>query len=229
MHITRLTQDGDAWQLQAVERKTFTHDAVVIACGAGIQQLLPNWMPHLQIQKGQVAHLAASAWQGQLPTMPWMFDGYVMPAVAERICIGATFEKDAPHGITADGISHNLNPLANALPAHQYHPHQIIGGHSAYRMMTRDHLPLVGSLPNLDCYQQGVQPCVQRPDTCPDMARCLHPHLYLSIGHGSRGLSSSFLAAQVIAAQITGQTAPIGLRLSQAVHPARVLFRELTA
>lgn len=217
-HVTRQTAD---------QTLTDAHTAVVVACGAGIDQLLPEWAQYLSKQKGQVTHLPESLWQGNVPTMPWMFDGYVMPAVEGKICVGATFEKDAPLGITPEGIAHNLHTLAQAIPTQQNTANTSFTGHSAYRMMTKDHLPLVGSLVNVDRYQQGISDCVARPDTCPDMTYARLSRCYVSIGHGARGLSSAFLSARVIRAMITDESLPLSIRLLQAVHPARIIFREM--
>jgi tRNA 5-methylaminomethyl-2-thiouridine biosynthesis bifunctional protein len=231
---TRVTtlkeQATDGWTIHLQDSHGVSeedYDAIVVACGTGVDQLLPEWTEHLPKQKGQVVHLPMQTWQGQVPTMPWMFDGYAMPPVAGQICIGATFEKATPLGVTSAGIADNLQCLADAISQHRYLPTSRLTGHSAYRLMTKDHLPLVGGLVKVDSYQTGIAQCVHRPDTCKEMSYSLRSNLYVSIGHGSRGLTSAFLAAEVIRSQILGQISPVGLRLLQAVHPARTFFRQM--
>ncbi len=228
--VTALESSENQWIISSVTQHKITqscHSAVVVACGAGIDSLLPAWAEHLPKQKGQVTHIPNSTWQGNSPSMPWMFDGYVMPSVADRICVGATFEKTASLGVTAEGIEQNLQGLAKVLPQHNYQGLSGLTGHSAYRVMTKDHLPLVGMLVDVTAYQKTIEPCILRPDTCPDTNHTLQSHLYVSIGHGSRGLTSAFLSAELLRAMIVGHSLPVGIRLAQAVHPARTFFRYL--
>ena len=51
--------------------------------------------------------------------------------------------------------------------------------------------------------------------------------LYLSTGHGSRGLTSTPLAAQLLASRICGEAPPVSRELSAALSPARFLIRQL--
>ena len=53
------------------------------------------------------------------------------------------------------------------------------------------------------------------------------PGLYLSSGHGSRGLTSTPLAAEVLASQICGEPIPLSRELQRALAPARFLLRDL--
>ena len=46
-------------------------------------------------------------------------------------------------------------------------------------------------------------------------------------GHGSRGLSSTPLAAELIASQIMGESPPLSRELCRALSPARFLVRDL--
>ncbi|HQR83208.1 MAG TPA: hypothetical protein PK283_09895, partial [Thiotrichales bacterium] len=65
-----------------------------------------------------------------------------------------------------------------------------------------------------------------QPDTITDTSAHLLPQLWMSIGHGSHGLTSAFLAAQLIRQQLLNQPTELSLTLQQAVHPARAIFRQ---
>jgi tRNA 5-methylaminomethyl-2-thiouridine biosynthesis bifunctional protein len=49
--------------------------------------------------------------------------------------------------------------------------------------------------------------------------------LYVSTGHGSRGLLSAPLAAEMIASMIAGEMSPVAQALAKAVNPLR--FKKL--
>ncbi len=52
-------------------------------------------------------------------------------------------------------------------------------------------------------------------------------NLYVNVGHGSRGLTSTPLCAELLAAQITGEPRPLPRELVQALSPARFVLRDL--
>ena len=99
-------------------------------------------------------------------------------------------------------------------------------GHSAYRANTYDHLPLVGPVVDIPDYQAAIRSRCHQPDTIPDLSSLLRPQLWMSIGHGSHGLTSAFLAAQLIRQQLLNQPIELSLAMQQAVHPARAIFRQ---
>ena len=53
------------------------------------------------------------------------------------------------------------------------------------------------------------------------------PGLYINTAHGSRGLSSAPLCAEMLASQICGEPPPLSSELSRALSPARFLVRDL--
>jgi tRNA 5-methylaminomethyl-2-thiouridine biosynthesis bifunctional protein len=224
--VHAIQQEGHAWCLVFDQGLTETFDAVVLAAGASAADLLPEWQDYLQLNKGQVSHVLARDWLSP-PKMVLSYGGYATPAVADVTCVGATFEGNVPLGLTPAGQAHNLSLLRQVLPEALKPEAQPIGGHSAYRVMTSDHLPLVGQALSVLAYQERIRACVLHPDTCPDATAALKPNLWFSLGQGSRGLTSSFLSAALLRAQMTGQALPVSDKLKQAVHPARIIFRQM--
>ncbi len=222
--ITALTHDHNQWNLRS-EQDVFSADAVVIASGAQTALALPEWGQVLQLNKGQVSHLPASAWKNP-PTFALSYGGYVAPTPDGITCIGATFEQQAPLGLTENGHLHNLALLNQAYPNALNYDALPTQGHSAYRANTYDHLPLVGPVVGIEPYQMAIRSRCHQPDTIADTSAHLLPQIWMSIGHGSHGLTSAFLAAQLIRQQLLNQPTELSLRLQQTVHPARAIFRQ---
>ncbi|MGK0249680.1 MAG: tRNA 5-methylaminomethyl-2-thiouridine biosynthesis bifunctional protein, partial [Oleispira sp.] len=61
----------------------------------------------------------------------------------------------------------------------------------------------------------------------PRQAAKFHSGLYLNIGHGSRGLTSAPLCAELIAAYICEENFPLAKDHGEALLPARFLIREM--
>ncbi len=224
--VTALQQQDHGWNLLFSHANTAYFDALVVTTGAQTAQLLPEWAPFLQLNKGQVTHLSIDDWQTP-PQFVLSYGGYAIPAVNGITCVGATFEGNSALELTDSGHAHNLTLLKQALPNALLDDIKPIGGHTAYRAMTIDHLPLVGQAVSVAQYQERIYPYILHPDTCPDLSELLAPNLWLSLGQGARGLTSSFLSASLLRAQMMATTLPVSTKLVQAVHPARIIFRQL--
>lgn len=222
--ITQLVHTGKHWQLLSHQGQ-FEADAVVIASGAQTSLAFPAWADVLQLNKGQVSYLPASAWNNP-PTFALSYGGYAATAPEGITCIGASFEQQTPLGLTNSAHQHNLASLNQAYPKALRPDVFPTQGHSAYRANTYDHLPLVGPTVAIERYQAAISSHCRQPDTIPDLSSHLLPQLWMSIGHGSHGLTSAFLAAKLIRQQMLNQPAELSVMLQQAVHPARAIFRQ---
>lgn len=118
--------------------------------------------------------------------------GYAIPQ-AEGMVIGATYDRnDTSRAVTAQNHEANMADLARALA--QPITMETLGGRTSIRATTPDRLPYVGKI------RDG---------------------LWVSAGHGSRGLISAPLAAEVIASAIAGEMPPVTRPLLRAVDPLR--------
>jgi tRNA 5-methylaminomethyl-2-thiouridine biosynthesis bifunctional protein len=117
--------------------------------------------------------------------------GYLIPG-SHRYLLGATYHRDALYEVTHARHQENLTELEHMLPG--WYSGVPSEGRSSVRTTTPDRLPIIGALDH---------------------------GLYVSAGHGSRGLLSAPLAASMVLAQIRGTRAPIAPSLAACVHPQR--------
>jgi tRNA 5-methylaminomethyl-2-thiouridine biosynthesis bifunctional protein len=61
----------------------------------------------------------------------------------------------------------------------------------------------------------------------PKQATQFHSGLYLNIGHGSRGLTSAPLCAELVAAYICNENFPLAKDHAEALLPGRFYIREM--
>ena len=119
--------------------------------------------------------------------------GYIIPA-GDTCLIGATYDRDDLSGaITDANHAENLQHAREALGSWA-DGLQLRGGRTSFRATTPDRLPYVGRV------EAG---------------------LYVSLGHGSRGMISAPLAAEVIAAQLNDEMVPLTPELLRATDPLR--------
>lgn len=177
--VTHLNRRSDGvWQLRLSEGEVFFADQVVMAT-AYATQLSP-------------VPLAVDPARGQLSVVPEQpqrpiqvivcRDGYVTPAIDGMHTIGATIQYDDadPTGRTTDDLE-NFQRLQRLLPGFINDPGVVQSGRVAWRATTQDRLPLVGKI------AEG---------------------LYVSIGHGSRGIACAPLCAELLVAALCGEPLP---------------------
>jgi tRNA 5-methylaminomethyl-2-thiouridine biosynthesis bifunctional protein len=152
-------------------------------------------------------------------------DGYVAPGHKGVMTTGASFNpKSASLAILDEDRAENLANAALLSPA--FANLQAISDRAGVRCVTPDYLPAVGPLPQPDFLQQFKAYNTNRWAQI-DTPASFFPQLYCVTGLGSRGLTYSPLAAEIIAALITGEPMPISMDLWKFIHPARFWVRDL--
>lgn len=147
----------------------------------------------LSVTAGQVSRLHAAQTRQTLHHI-LCHKGYVIPQPGGTL-IGATYDRaDLSGRVTDENHAKNLHEVAQFLPG--WIDGSPVAGRTSLRATTPDRLPYVGPLA---------------------------PGLWLSLGHGSRGMISAPLAAEIIASAICGEASPVSPGLCRAVDPRRML------
>jgi tRNA 5-methylaminomethyl-2-thiouridine biosynthesis bifunctional protein len=220
--VAALRRAGGRWEvLDAAGRCIETASTVVLANAGGALELLaqPGWP--LQRTFGQISQLRVQDLAGGTPSprIALSGSGFVVPACDAVINFGAT---SAPVGSAESSSPSPSEPLhaANLArlrslwdPGAAIAPNQLTGRVGS-RWTADDRLPLVGAVP------------AEAPGRL-DQPRFIErePGLYVLIGLGSRGITWAPLAAQVLAALISGGPVPLPADLVDAVDPARFMSR----
>jgi tRNA 5-methylaminomethyl-2-thiouridine biosynthesis bifunctional protein len=203
----------------------------VIAAGNGSREFAGlDWLP-LQAIRGQTSMLMASEQTRRLRSA-FCHEGYIAPARSDRHCIGATFDlRDHTAEPRPADNEDNLARLAAAVPGWAEALAAVdpvsMPARVGFRCASPDYLPLAGRVPERDAFLRtfaGLRQNARR--TIPREGRYMHG-LYISAGHGSRGLTSAPLAAELLASMICDEPLPVDRDLHRALAPARFLIRDL--
>ncbi|MFP8967144.1 bifunctional tRNA (5-methylaminomethyl-2-thiouridine)(34)-methyltransferase MnmD/FAD-dependent 5-carboxymethylaminomethyl-2-thiouridine(34) oxidoreductase MnmC [Pokkaliibacter sp. CJK22405] len=212
--IFQLQSQKSGWSLQITAGETFHFDDVILACGHEVQQLLPDEKLHTNEVRGQVSLLNADS----LPQLevPISQRGYIAPPRQGLYCFGATFDReDNDKNVRHESHEENLAHLLQIFPS-GWEPakEQIVGGRVSFRCTTPGHLPYVTALKRLEADRN----CAQSKEINKVEDRCNEPHvLYLTVGHGSKGLITAPLAGELLACQISKEPLPLPKVLLDAV------------
>lgn len=204
-------------------------DAVIITGGmdsAGFHQTAE--LP-LRPVRGQITQVAATPATTRI-RHAINYEGYFNPARAGQHTFGATFQPNCTdlHPRPEDHAE-NWKNLRSALPAigaalDAAGPAQ---GRVGIRCQTPDYLPIVGPVPHADWYRLAYADLATGFLKRRFPVGQYWPGLYISVGHGSRGITSSYFAAETIASYLHGEPHLADRAVLEAIHPARFLIRDL--
>jgi tRNA 5-methylaminomethyl-2-thiouridine biosynthesis bifunctional protein len=159
-------------------------------------------------------------------------EGYITPEHQGLHSCGATYNKgvfttevrEQDHQTNIEQMSATDKGLGTAIAPQDL---QQLQGRANYRCTTKDYLPIVGPVPDLPRLIEDYSPLRRDARTQIHSFGSYLPNLYIHCGMGSRGLSYTPLTAEVLAAQIEGDTGPLDTELRRAMHPARFVIRDL--
>ena len=202
-------------------------DAVVIANSHDAKQFSQTRELPLKIIRGQVTDAPAECFQQQ-PKTVICHEGYITPAIDGRIRFGATFDLgQQDKAVLEADHQRNIASLQQALPGVFAAQDKRLQGRANLRCTSPDYLPLVGPVAHHQQMLQNFLPLAK--DAYKDIGKpgSYYPGLYINVGHGSKGLSSTPLCAQLLAALIQEQPRPLPRQLIEALNPARFLIRDI--
>lgn len=225
--VGQLQRRKDHWWLD--DRGPFT--AVVLANALACRQFDQTRHLPLKPVRGQVTYVPASAASRHL-RHAINYRGYINPAREGFHCVGATFNpRLTDPELRAGDHRWNWDQLQATLPAlaRQLQPPtaEQCAGRVGFRCQTPDYLPVIGPAPDIARYHADYQDLskgfLKREfPVGPNL-----PGLFVSCAHGSRGITSGCLAAEIVASYLTGEPQAVDREVLGALHPARFLIRRL--
>lgn len=225
--VTQLKQGPDRWSVKTAAQ-AYEADAVIVATGALDENL--NALAGLPIRpvKGQVTHLKTEQ-QNQSLRCAVTHAGYSAPCGLDCAVTGATFEApDRSETQSQEGHLKNLQQARQALPEWLAVPEtgeRAFSGRVAFRPATPDHLPVVGPVADPEWLESAYLSQTHSQASYRYAGQRYLSGLYVSNGHGARGLMSVFLAAETIVADLQGEALKMPQSLYHASHPIRFVIR----
>ena len=222
-------------------KKNNAYSHVVIACANQSQQLLTDsYLPTKSI-RGQLTYLdQRSQIKGeQQPVIKLKTvlcgKGYIAPANQGKFCLGASYNmKDDETQMRLSDHQKNFNYLDDfGKEFQQLHKDlqeqaaESFPGRTGFRCTTPDYLPMAGPLIDEQVFDREFTAIRKNLARYPRQNVKFHSGLYLNIGHGSRGLTSAPLCAELIASYICGENFPLATDHAEALLPARFFIREM--
>jgi len=229
-HVLDLRRVDDHWQAWDGEHLLASAPVVVLAGAAEVQRFAD--LPLKRI-RGQITRLPQTAESQALSTVVCA-EGYVAPPRLGEHTLGASFDfKNEDLTPTAADHAGNLTmlhdistDLAQRLHADTLDP-SVLQGRAAFRCTSPDYLPIVGPLADSMAFNQAYAVLRKDARSVPDTPCPWLDGLYVNSGHGSRGLITAPLSAELLAAWLDNEPLPVPRNVADACHPNRFAVRGL--
>ncbi|GGY32159.1 tRNA 5-methylaminomethyl-2-thiouridine biosynthesis bifunctional protein MnmC [Bacterioplanes sanyensis] len=221
--VQTLTASASGWQIETKDA-SWHSPHVVVANAYDARALLPDAYLPIKRIRGQLSLLNADSVPS--PQVVLCARSYMPPAHAGQLCLGATYNlrDDDPDVRDQDHLA-NLAHLSDFGITSD--TAEICGGRVGFRCTTPDYLPMAGPVVDSQATLQQLAPMVNNAKHIPQNDMPYLPGLWLNIGHGSRGLASAALCAELIAAQLDGDGLPVATSVAEALAPCRFLLRDM--
>lgn len=229
----RLQRDAEGWSAWNGDEQLARAPVAILATAAEVRRFEGAQSLPMKRIRGQITRLPATAESAALSTVVCA-EGYVAPPRHAEHTLGASFEfKRNDTEPSLEEHLGNLDLLAeiSADLTERLHIDRLdpttLQGRAAFRCTTPDYLPLVGPLADREAFASAYavlgKDARQVPETpCPWL-----DGLYLNSAHGSRGLVTAPLAAELLAAWLDDEPLPLPRSVAEACHPNRFFLRDI--
>ena len=212
---------------------SFEAETVILANATESTTLYQTAELPLKNIRGQVTYLPETP-ESQVLKSVICSDGYISPSADGMHCIGATFNfEQSDRALSNEEHAQNLTmlktasePLYHALNA-DHCPLETLQGRTAFRSTSPDYLPIVGPTPHFERFMIDYAVIEKDANNVPNTLCTFHKGLFINAGHGSRGLITAPLSAQLLLEHIEKNAFSVERDLVEACHPARFYIRML--
>jgi tRNA 5-methylaminomethyl-2-thiouridine biosynthesis bifunctional protein len=193
------------------------------------QEFEPSAELPLTPVRGQVSHIRRSVTLSALKRV-LCYDGYLTPIDQQSHCIGSSYGRNQTLCEYSDKESiANLAALARCVDQPWAKQLQLDSskGRVSVRCAVRDHLPLMGALPDTTALTSSYPllnhaPLRKQAPPLPVIANC-----YTITGLGARGVCSGPWLGELLAAQLLGEPLPAPQNVLDALLPSRFWVKKL--
>lgn len=227
--VSSLTQREHGWQLNLADGSTLEADQVVIASAHLANRFAQTEALPLQSVRGQISEInLPESVSG--PKRVICASGYVAPSLDGVLTFGASFvPNNAAIDVTVEDHQRNIDELRQTLPALVEELEQAgvaltpakLQGRTAVRAASPDKTPYAGPVPVAEAWRTDYALLSKDATRVADTLGEHYPGLWISTAHGSRGLASAPLCAEVIASRMCDEPMPLEASLVDHLHPGR--------
>ena len=228
-NIKQLKKTDSGWFLLTNDEQLGPFSDVIICAGEHSDAFEQTKALPIVGVRGQVSHIEASEQSRKLKTV-LCHKGYFTPAYLDHHCMGATFEKNTKsRQVTALDNQLNQEQLLSFYQQSEFASTlgNITSAKAAVRCTFIDHLPMAGQWCEQSDYIMAFANLRLGKRYQYEQLNKPQQGLHIFTGFGARALCSAPLSAAHLVSCLNNEPRPLSERVSQAIHPARFIVRDL--
>jgi tRNA 5-methylaminomethyl-2-thiouridine biosynthesis bifunctional protein len=228
-HIERLNKTTDGWYLTTNKIQYGPFSDVIVCAGEHSDAFIQTQNLPIVGVRGQVSHIQASEQSKNLKTV-LCHKGYFTPAYKDQHCMGATFEKNTKsRAVTEKDNQLNHEQLLSFYQQSDFASTlgNINSAKAAVRCTFIDHLPMAGQWAEQSDYTTAFANLRLGKRYQYQPLKNPQQGLHIFTGFGARALCSAPLLSEHFISTLNNEPRPLSERVSQAIHPARFIVRDL--
>ncbi|ASM54735.1 tRNA 5-methylaminomethyl-2-thiouridine biosynthesis bifunctional protein [Pseudoalteromonas nigrifaciens] len=228
-HIEQLEKTSNGWLLFSNGKQFGPFSDVIICAGEHSDAFAQTKVLPIVGVRGQVSHVQSSEQSTKLKTV-LCHKGYFTPAYLDHHCMGATFEKNTKsRQVTEQDNLSNREQLLNFYGHCNFATSlgNITAAKAAVRCSFIDHLPMAGEWVEQSDYLTAFANLRLGKRYQYQALSKKQQGLHIFTGFGARALCSAPLCSEHLISSLNNEPRPLSERVSQAIHPARFIVRDL--
>lgn len=224
--ITEIQYDGNGWNCMAGNKVINTEKLLIIANGAKTKELEYSASFPVETVRGQMMELNVNSASQNISKVV-NSDVYVTPVMADKHVVGGTYSRDNKNVEVDDRDNQALFESVNSLYPGVFEAENYKRAWVGFRAMSKDRVPVVGAVPDFEFFNNEYADIKNG-----DIKKRYQPAknlkgLYVSVAHGSRGFTSCFLSAEIIASQLLGEPSVVSKKVLDYLNPSRFIVNDL--
>jgi tRNA 5-methylaminomethyl-2-thiouridine biosynthesis bifunctional protein len=224
--INNLKHTDNLWQCFADDSLVDESEVLIIANGTELNNISPEISFPVESVRGQAVVLAEQE-RSQDIDQAVNAGVYITPLINNRHYLGASYSRGNDdteideHEI--DVLLAELNCIYPEAFTHEAVETVWVG----FRAMSKDRVPIVGAVADTLFFQREYADIKHGKQAMKYRAAKHLNGLYISAAHGSRGFTTCFLCAELIASQIEDSPLPVSKSIVDYLNPSRFIVNDL--
>lgn len=229
--IDSIVQVDSRWRCFSGTQSIDEAEILIVANGVSLNKLHGLMTFPVESVRGQVISLRTKSLSDNV-TRCQNTGVYLTPQIKGQHYLGASYTR-ANDSLVAD--SEDIERLLSKLRVHSsgvagvpdFDKADVVDSWVGFRAMSQDRAPIVGAIPDVMFYEKEYED-IRHGNVIKKYEAAHHlGGLYITAAHGSRGFTSSFLSAEILAAQIHGEPLPVSKSICDYLSPSRFIVNEL--
>lgn len=220
-----LKQLQSCYEVNFGNLKTIKADVVIFANGNRAKELFISEFSDAYMQLSSVRGQTTLVDEFMSLNRPLSARGYITKAINGVQLVGASYARGDDDALPRSSDDDENIALVDEFLSNK--KPNIIGSNVGFRGYSGDRFPIIGGIHNASEYIKIYNSLLWTKNKPSNKSPVYYPNLLISAAHGSRGLSTSVLGANILLDMVLGRQICVKKSIIDALNPSRFIIRKL--